>query len=409
MKFSPITQKRIERFRKHRRGMISLVILTILVLIAIFANLIFNNKALIVKYEGSYYFPAISKVRSGKEFGLPTDGEPSYKKLQKKFESEKSGNWVMMPLIPYGDKEYDDYDKQPYIKKNAEIKASFEAREKALNAQGFNEDSEEVTQLRLDLLDELKENDVWLSHPLPPDWSRKHILGTDVGGRDILGTIFYGFRIAFAFAMVLLFINYTIGMTIGCLMGYLGGWFDLCFQRLIEILSNIPFLYIVIIMAAAIMDSPVAEGEEKIKFGFWHLVGIFSIFGWMGITWYVRTYTYREKSRDYINAARAMGAGNMRIVFSHLVPNMMGLVVTFIPFAVSGSIVSLTSLDFLGYGLPKGDASWGNLIKQGTEKWESYWIVLSIVGAMVIVLFLINSIGEALRDAFDPKKISTYE
>ena len=138
-------------------------------------------------------------------------------------------------------------------------------------------------------------------------------------------------------------------------------------------------------------------------------IAIFSFFGWMGITWYVRTYTYREKAREYIIAARALGASNSRIIFSHLIPNMMGLVVTFIPFAVSGSIVALTSLDYLGYGLPKGDPSWGNLIKQGTDKWESYWIVLSIVGAMVVVLFLINSIGEALREAFDPKKISTYE
>jgi microcin C transport system permease protein len=239
-------------------------------------------------------------------------------------------------------------------------------------------------------------------HPLPPDIESEHYFGTDPSGRDIFARLLYGYRIAICFALVLLVVTYIIGVAVGCMMGYFGGLFDLIVQRKIEILSNVPFLYVIIILAAVLR-------EHRMEMGFWTLVGIYAFFGWMGMTWYMRTITYKEKAREYIWAAKSIGASNTHIIFKHILPNVVSLLVTFIPFSVSGSIVGLTSLDYLGYGLPKGTPSWGELIRLGTEDMDSYWIVLSVVSAMIIVLFLINSVGEAVREAFDPKKISRYE
>jgi microcin C transport system permease protein len=180
-------------------------------------------------------------------------------------------------------------------------------------------------------------------------------------------------------------------------MGYWGGSFDLFFQRVIEIWSNVPFLYIVMILSSIITP------------GFWSLVGVMILFGWMSMTWYMRTATYKENAREYVMAARAIGASNSRIIFRHILPNTVSVIVTFIPFSVTSGITSLTALDYLGFGLPPPTPSWGELLSQGIQNLDYPWIVTSVVAAMTIILVMVAFIGEAIREAFDPRKFSTYE
>ncbi|MBW1721377.1 MAG: ABC transporter permease subunit, partial [Deltaproteobacteria bacterium] len=216
-------------------------------------------------------------------------------------------------------------------------------------------------------------------------------------GRDVLARLVYGFRIAIAFSLLLLIFNFTIGIGIGSAMGYWGGRFDLFFQRVIEVWSNIPFLYVVIIISSILVPS------------FFMLVMIMAFFGWISITWTMRTVTYKERARDYVLAARALGASNLRIVFKHIVPNTVAVIVTYAPFAVSNGIVALTSLDYLGFGLPPPTPSWGELLQQGWSNLEAWWIVGSVVVAMMITLIAVTFVGEAVREAFDPRLHTTYE
>jgi microcin C transport system permease protein len=231
--------------------------------------------------------------------------------------------------------------------------------------------------------------------PYPP--STTHFLGTDVTGRDILARLVYGFRLALAFAVILLFCNYVIGIALGCTMGFRGGAFDLLFQRLIEIWSNVPFLYVIMIIASVIVPN------------FWTLVIALAIFGWMEMTWYMRTSTYKEKAREYVAAARALGASNSRIVFLHILPNTVSIVVTFIPFSIAAGVTSLTALDYLGFGLPPPTPSWGELLAEGTANLGKPWIVTSVVAAMTLVLLMVAYVGEAIREALDPKRFAFYE
>ena len=344
-KLNPITQRRWARFRSIKRGYISTLVLGGLILLSLLAELLVSNRALIVHYEGNYYFPTYGAVLSGKTFGLDYDYEADYKTLQKKFTETNDGSWILMPPIPYN---------------------AFET--------------------------DLRSNDF---PPLAP--SKQHWLGTDTTGRDVVARLLYGFRIAIAFSVVLLIFEYAIGITIGCLMGYWGGKFDLVFQRIIEIWSNIPTLYVIMIVASIVPP------------GFWTLLLIMIAFSWTGMTWYMRTASYRENTRDYVLAARAIGASGPRIIFKHILPNSISTVVTFVPFSVAAGVTALTALDYLGFGLPAPTPSWGELLKQGTDNLESPWIVTSVVVAMTLVLMLVTFIGEAIREAFDPKVFHTYE
>ena len=180
-------------------------------------------------------------------------------------------------------------------------------------------------------------------------------------------------------------------------MGFWGGAFDLFFQRLIEIWSNVPFLYVIMIIASIVVPN------------FWTLVLVMVIFGWMGMTWYMRTATYKEKTREYVLAARALGASSARTIFSHILPNTISVIVTFIPFSIATGITSLTALDYLGFGLPPPTPSWGELLSQGTENLEYPWIVTSVVVSIATILLMVTYIGEAIREAFDPKQFTYYE
>ena len=403
IKLSPINAKRWQRFKANKLALSCLVLFTTFTLVSFAAEVFFNDHALIVSYEGKTRFPIFAKHIPATEFGRVGDAAPNYLEMKADFAKEGKGNWVLMPLVPYGKRSVEKIDQTDIDKAMLVLNKDFTQRFAKLEQKTFTTveaKKKAIVKLRLEETRVKGALEKKKYHPLPP--SGRHFFGTEVNGRDIFAQIVYGYRVAIIFALALLLINYTLGVTIGCIMGFFGGWVDLLVQRIIEILTNIPFLYIVIIVAATLRD-------KNIEMGFGYLLAIFAFFGWMGMTWYMRTTTLKEKSRDYITAAKALGAGNGRIIFTHLLPNVVSLLVTFIPFSVSGAIVGLTSLDYLGYGLPKDWPSWGRLIQIGTKDMTSYWIVLSVVMAMIMVLFLINCIGEGLREAFDPKKISSYE
>ena len=335
-----------QKFKRIKRAHYSLKILTTLILVSFAAEFLVNSKALVVSYNDKLYFPVLSAQIPGHEFGLDYEYETNYRELNKQFQSHKQ-HWLIMPPVPFNPTE-NDFETGVYP-------------------------------------------------PAPPSVEDKHYLGTDSAGRDVLARLIYGFRIAILFSITLLIVEYGVGVLIGCYMGFKGGWFDLLFQRLIEIWSNIPFLYVVMIMASIITP------------GFWSLVLIMALFGWMAITWYMRTATYKEASRDYVLAAQMMGAGPWRIIVRHILPNAVSTVVTFIPFSVAAGITALTALDFLGFGLPAPTPSWGELLKQGVDHLESPWILLSVTFALSSVLLLVTFIGEGIREVFDPKHQTYYE
>ena len=345
IRLNPLTLKKIQKFKSIKRGYYSLIIFTFLVFLSLCAEMLINSRALIVQYNGQYHFPTYGGIIPGTTFGLDYEYETDYKKLREHFKG--SNNWVLMPLVPYNPFE-NDYQEDQYP-------------------------------------------------PYPPSVESQHYLGTDTAGRDVLARLFYGFRVAIIFSLALLILSYIVGIIMGCLIGYIGGRFDLFFQRVIEIWSNIPRLYIVIIVASII--SPTLE----------ILIAIMVFFGWTEITWYMRTSTYKEKAREYVLAAKALGATHRRIIFHHILPNIVSVIITFIPFSIAFGITSLTALDYLGYGLPKPTPSWGELLKEGASQIDSIWIVTSVIVAMVLVLTMVTFIGEAIREAFDPKKFSYYQ
>jgi microcin C transport system permease protein len=238
-----------------------------------------------------------------------------------------------------------------------------------------------------------------LPPPNAPDFGRRHYLGTDSQGRDVTSRLIYGFRISIFFALFLVLISQVIGTFVGSLQGYLGGTFDIVSQRLLEILLAVPFLYVLIIVAALLAPN------------FWLLLGIKALFQWIIITFYMRTEMYREKTREYCLAARSYGASHLRIIFRHLLPNCLTPLVTFTPFAIVTAIFALTALDYLGYGLPAPTPSWGEMIDQAlqAENRDNLWLTFAPFGAITVTLVLVVFIGESVREAFDPKQYSKYE
>ena len=344
---NPLTIRKLKRFRSIRRGYYSFICIIVMIFVSLVAELLVNNRALIVHYEGKTFFPTYGDMIPGTTFGLDYNYETDYRDLAKRFKAEGNGNWLLMPLIPY-----DPYE------------------------------------------NDLKDNEF---PPYPPSIQDQHYLGTDTTGRDILARLVYGFRIAILFSLLLLVVNYTIGVSIGSAMGFWGGKFDLFFQRIIEIWSNVPFLYVIIIISSIVVPN------------FMMLILIMAIFGWIGITWTMRTVTYKERAREYAMAAKALGASNLRIIFKHIIPNTISIIVTFAPFSISSGIVALTSLDYLGFGLPPPTPSWGELLQQAWSNLDAWWIGGAVVFAMIITLMTVTFVGEAVREAFDPKLHTTYE
>ena len=347
IRFNPLTLKKIRRFRSIKRGYYAFILIVAMIVLALGAELWVNSRALVVRYNGEYYFPTYGRMMPGIAFGLDYAYETNYRELKAHYRAQGQGNWVLLPPIPYNPLETDlPLDQYP---------------------------------------------------PLAPDIGARHYLGTDTVGRDVAARLVYGFRISILFSLALMLVNFAVGIAIGCAMGYWGGKFDLIFQRIIEIWSNIPFLYVVIIVASIVVPN------------FTILVLIVAFFGWTAMTWTMRTVTYKERAREYVLAAKALGAGDLRIIFKHIIPNTIAVIITFAPFSISGGIVILTSLDYLGFGLPPPTPSWGELLDQGWQYLDAWWIVGSVVGAMVLTLVAVTFIGEAVREAFDPKMHTVYE
>jgi microcin C transport system permease protein len=226
--------------------------------------------------------------------------------------------------------------------------------------------------------------------PSPPD--RQHWLGTDDQARDVTARLIYGFRISVLFGLTLTLVSTVIGVAAGAVQGYLGGWTDLLFQRFMEIWSGLPVLYLLIILASVVEPN------------FWWLLGIMLLFSWMALVGVVRAEFLRARNFDYVRAARALGAAEPAIMFRHVLPNAMVATLTFLPFILSGSITTLTALDFIGFGLPPGSASLGELLAQGKANLQAPWLGLTGFFSLAIMLSLLVFIGEAVRDAFDPRK-----
>ncbi|MEP5569461.1 MAG: ABC transporter permease subunit [Halioglobus sp.] len=352
-KFNPQTLKKLRRFREIKRGYYSFLLLAGLLLLLVFGELLVNSRAIVVKYEGEWFFPTYTAFHPGTDFGFDYSYEVNYRDLRDRFANESGGNWLLLPAVPYN---------------------AFEN-----NGHGG------------------------VFRPTAPSAENQHYLGTDTTSRDILARLFYGTRIALVFALAFTAWVYLIGISVGCAMGYFGGIFDLFFQRIIEIWSNIPFLYMVIIVFSVIPSSLSIPARIGI------LLAVMVLFSWTGMTYNMRTETYKEKSRDYVAAARIIGASDTRIVFRHILPNVLATLVTFMPFVVVSAIGAITALDYLGFGLPPPTPSLGELLKQGTANLRTApWIVSAAFVTLVFLLTLITFIGEAVRESFDPKKFTVY-
>lgn len=347
----PQTRRKLQRFRQIRRGYVSFLILCGFVLISLFAELLVNNRPLLVSYDGDLLFPTYGAIHTGEDFGLDYAYEVDYRELRERLRESDTG-FLVMPPVPWG------------------------PQDNCFPGEVFK--------------------------PRPPNFENGNYLGTDSLNRDVLARLIYGLRNSLLFASGYVAFTFTIGITLGCAMGYFGGKLDLAGQRLIEIWSLIPFILVVIIIRAMV---PPSIGVNLLV-----LLGIVVLFSWTGMTYYMRTTTYKEKAREYVAAAEVLGASTARTIFRHILPNTLSTIVTFLPFAVAASIAALTALDFLGFGLQPPAPSWGELLKQGVAyAVTAQWIVASAFGALSITLILVTFVGEAIREAFDPKKFTTYQ
>lgn len=352
---SPETRAKLGRFRRIRRGWWALLLLLAFSLLSLVAELLVSNRPLLLRYEGQLRFPSYGAIHTGREFGLDYDYEVNYRELARRFAAENKGDWLLLPLVPYG------------------------PNENCYPGETFK--------------------------PRPPDAAARHWLGTDQLNRDVLARLVYGFRSALIFSVCFVALTYLIGVSLGCAMAYAGGWFDLLAQRLIEVWSLVPFLFVVIILRSFIR-TVINPGPT---WDLWLLLGIVVLFSWISVSYYMRSATYREKAREYVAAAEVLGAEPLRIIFAHILPNTLATLVTFLPFTVVGAISALTALDFLGFGLPPPTPSWGELLRQGTGNLNAPWIVASAFTALSITLILVTFVGEAIREAFDPKRHTLYQ
>lgn len=339
--------RRLRKFRRLKRGYYSFVVLTTLYVLSLLNPLLVNNKALVVRYEGRFFFPLFA-FHEGQEFGQtevrgePHFGEADYRALQQQFADADEGNWALMPPYPY------------------------HPNESLLFTEG--------------------------APPHPP--SREHWLGTDDRARDIFSRLAYGFRISMNFALFVTTLSYALGAVCGALLGYFGGRLDMYGQRFIEIWASVPFLYTVIILSSIFLPN------------FYMLAFLLTAFGWMGISFYLRGEFYREKSKDYVAAARVIGESDVVIILRHILPNSLTPIISFVPFAIVGNITALVALDFLGFGLPAPTPSWGELLHQGQEHIFEWHLVVFPLLALFLTLQLTVFIGEAVREAFDPRVFS---
>jgi microcin C transport system permease protein len=335
---TPVTQRRLANFRRNRRGVWSLWIFAVLFFVTLFAEVIANDKPLLVRFDGAFYSPVLveyTETTFGGEFLTEADyRDPFVADLI------NAKGWMVWPLIRYS------YDTINY---NLKVPA-----------------------------------------PAPP--STDNWLGTDDQGRDVVARLIYGFRISVLFGLTLTLFSALAGVSIGAFQGFYGGLLDLLGQRFIEIWAGMPMLYLLIIMASVITPN------------FWWLLGLMLAFSWMGFVGVVRAEFLKARKLDFVRAAQALGVSDLKIIYKHVLPNAIVATVTFMPFTLAGSITTLTGLDFLGFGLPAGSPSLGELLNQGKANLQAPWLGLSGFFVIAIMLSLLVFIGEAVRDAFDPRK-----
>ena len=338
MKLSPLNQRRLANFRANRRGFWSLWVFLALFFLSLFAELIANDRPLLVVYDGEVFLPAF-KAYPETAFGGEFETEAEYRDPYVADLIDEKG-WLLWPPVPY---RYDTFIRD-------------------------------------------------LPSPAPSPPTRDNWLGTDDAGRDVVARLIYGFRISVLFGLTLTLASSAIGIAAGAVQGYFGGWTDLLFQRFIEIWSSMPTLYLLIILASVLQPS------------FWLLLGILLLFSWMSLVGVVRAEFLRTRNFDYIRAARALGVENSTIMRRHVLPNAMTAALTFLPFILIGSVTALTSLDFLGFGLPPGSPSLGELLAQGKANLQAPWLGITAFIVLAVMLSVLIFIGEAVRDAFDPRK-----
>lgn len=335
---SPVMQQRLARFKQNRLGFICLIVFTVIFVLAIFSELIANDKPLVVKYQQSYYFPVIQSYPET-TFGGIFETETDYKDPAVQQLIDRDG-WALWPVIPFS-----------YQTPNLE-----------------------------------------LAVPVPSPPSQQNWLGTDDQGRDVLARILYGLRVSLLFGFALTLCAAFIGILIGALQGYYGGWVDLIGQRVLEVWGGLPMLFMVMILVSMFTPSV-----------YWLFV-IMLLFGWTALVGLVRAEFLRARNFDYVRAARALGVADRTIIFRHILPNAISSSLSQLPFMLTANITALTALDFLGYGLPPDAASLGELLLQGKNNLNAPWLALSGFFTLALVLSLLIYVGEATRDAFDPRR-----
>ncbi len=365
---SPINRRRWENFKANRRGYWSLWVFLVLFVLSLFAEVIANDKPIIARYKGEFLFPVLVDYPESKFGGFLAVTD--YKDPVNLEEINRNG-WMLWPPIRYS---YNSINKDYPLLKNADGNClGFPAPPPWATAKGLCEaPADQLTRYQA--------------------VGNRNWLGTDDQGRDVVARIIYGFRISILFGLILTVISAAIGVTAGAMQGYFGGRVDLVFQRVLEIWSSIPSLYVLIIISSVLVP------------GFWTLLGVLLLFHWVALVGVVRAEFLRGRNFEYITAARALGLSNAKIMFKHLLPNAMVATLTFLPFKLSGSITALTALDFLGLGLPPGSPSLGELLAQGKANLQAPWLGLCGFFAIAITLSLLIFVGEAVRDALDPRK-----
>lgn len=334
----PVWQARIHRFRRNRLGFVSLIMFSLIFLACMGANLIANDKPMLVNYQNHWYFPIV-KSYPETTFGGVFETETNYQDPVVKDLINQHG-YMIEPVIPFA-------DQTPSVSRDVPF-------------------------------------------PAPPN--SENWLGTDDQGRDVLARVLYGLRVSLLFGLALTVAGSIIGIAVGAVQGYFGGWTDLVGQRLMEVWGGLPQLFMIIILVSLFSPSVFV------------LFGLMLLFGWMGLVGLVRAEFLRARNFDYVRSAKAMGVSDGKIMFRHILPNAMSSSLSQLPFILTANITALTTLDYLGYGLPAGSPSLGELISQGKDNLDSPWLALAGFFSLTIVLSLLIFIGEALRDAFDPRQ-----
>ncbi|MCR4269226.1 ABC transporter permease [Nitratireductor sp. ZSWI3] len=358
---SPINQRRWRNFKANRRGYWSLWVFLVLFVLSLFAEFIANDKPILASYKGELLFPVLvdyPEEKFGGFLAITDYRDPTIS------EEIDANGWMVWPPIRYSYRTVNNG-----IPEAAPAKPSWlytKEQRCGRYLQGVDDPACTLGN--------------W-------NW-----LGTDDQARDVLARVIYGFRISVLFGLVLTAASALIGVSAGAIQGYFGGWTDLLFQRFIEIWSSVPVLYLILIIAAVLPP------------GFFILLGIMLLFSWVAFVGVVRAEFLRARNFEYVSAARALGVSNRTIIFRHLLPNAMVATLTFLPFILNGSITTLTSLDFLGFGLPPGSPSLGELLRQGQRNLNAPWLGITGFLSLSIMLSLLIFIGEAVRDAFDPRK-----